>query len=68
MLETALAQLRLVPSLAFGSRFSLWALETMADSLRQTRQEFGSVGAEGKEIVSGPSLDEATRREMQLRR
>jgi phenylacetate-coenzyme A ligase PaaK-like adenylate-forming protein len=39
-------------------------------ALRETRHEFGpaAVGAEGAEIIGGPQLDDATRRDMQLRR
>ena len=61
MLETAVAQLRFAGSLAFGWRFSLWSLETLAASLRATRDEFGAIDAEGSEAVNGPILDAETR-------
>ena len=57
MLETAFAQLRFAASLAFGRPFSLWSLEQIVKSLRATRREFGAIGAEGAEAVTGPQLD-----------
>lgn len=68
MLETAFAQLRHGASLAFGLPFSTKALYTIIKSLQQTRREFGAMGQEGAEILSGPELDQETRREVQLRR
>jgi len=68
MLETAIAQLRFAASLAFGRPFSLWSLEQLVKSLRDTRREFGAIGAEGAEAVTGPVLDAETQQEMQLRR
>lgn len=67
MFETGMAQLRFAVSLAFGKPFALWSLEWLIKALRDTRHEFGTVEPEGAELVSGPALDEATRREMQLR-
>jgi phenylacetate-coenzyme A ligase PaaK-like adenylate-forming protein len=68
MLETGFAQLRFSGSLLFGARFSLRAFDRMIEALQETQREFGSIGAEGKELLSGPTLDEETRREVQLRR
>jgi phenylacetate-CoA ligase len=68
MFETAIAQLRFAASLASGKPFALWSLEWLIAALRDTRREFGAIGPEGAEVVRGPSLDDATRREMQIRR
>jgi phenylacetate-coenzyme A ligase PaaK-like adenylate-forming protein len=68
MFETAIAQLRFAASLASGKPFALWSLEWLIAALRDTRREFGAIGPEGAEVVRGPALDEATRREMQIRR
>ena len=68
MLETAFAQLRFAASLLTGRSFSPWSLEQLVKSLRATADEFGTIGAGGGEIVSGPALDAATREELQLRR
>jgi hypothetical protein len=68
MFETAIAQLRFAGSLASGRPFALWSLEWLIKALHDTRREFGAIGPEGAEVVRGPELDDATRREMQLRR
>jgi phenylacetate-coenzyme A ligase PaaK-like adenylate-forming protein len=68
MLEAGLAQLRLAASLLFGVRFSLRSFDCMIAALKETQREFGSVGQDGQELLSGPTLDEETRREVQLRR
>jgi len=68
MFETAIAQLRFAVSLASGRPFALWSLEWLIKALRDTRREFGAIGPEGAEVVRGPTLDDATRREMQIRR
>ncbi len=68
MLETTLAQLRFAASLVFGMRFSPRSLEQLVDSLRATQREFGTIGSEGTTLLGGPTLDEETRRAMQLRR
>src|SRR4051794_17849859 len=52
----------------FGWRFSGRSLDTIIEAMLATRREFGSIGADGAELLSGPALDEETRREMQLRR
>jgi phenylacetate-CoA ligase len=68
MIETALAQLRFAASIVFGTRFSLRSLDRLIAALRDTQQEFGAIGAEGAELLGGPTLDDETRRAMQLRR
>ncbi|MEP6776111.1 MAG: AMP-binding protein [Chloroflexota bacterium] len=68
MIETAFAQLRFAASMLFGTRFSLRSLDRMISAALETRREFGAVGAEGAELVAGPTLDEETRRDVQLRR
>src|SRR5262245_53357684 len=68
MLETAVAQLRFAASLLLGRSFSPWALEHLVKSLRETMAEFGPLAAGGSEVMRGPAMDEATRREMQRRR
>jgi phenylacetate-CoA ligase len=68
MFETAIAQLRFAVSLASGKPFALWSLEWLIKALRDTRREFGAIGPEGAEVMRGPALDDATRREMQIRR
>ncbi len=68
MFETALAQLRLAASILFAVPFSPKSLERLVEGMRQTRDEFGPFSAGAKELVTGPVLDEDTRRDFQLRR
>ncbi len=68
MLETAIAQLRFAASMVTGVRFSPWSFDRLIDAMLETRREFGEVGIQGAEFVSGPTLDEQTRRQVQLRR
>jgi phenylacetate-coenzyme A ligase PaaK-like adenylate-forming protein len=68
MVVTSIAQLRFIASMLYGVRFSHWSLETIIDAVQATQREFGVVGAEGAEFLSGPTLDDATRREVQQRR
>jgi phenylacetate-CoA ligase len=68
MLETVAAQLRYTASVVFGLPFSARSLDRLVDALLATHREFGMVAREGAELLSGPELDEETRREMQLRR
>ena len=68
MLMTGLAQLRFAVSLVLGRPFSLWALERLIDAIGETQHEFGTVGADAAAMIQGPALDEADRRELQLRR
>jgi len=65
---TALAQLRFAMSVGFGRPFSAWSLERLIEAIKETEREFGTIDAEGVELLSGPTLDEETRREAQLRR
>jgi phenylacetate-CoA ligase len=66
--ETAVAQFRFAASLVFGLPFDPRSLEHLVGALRETFDEFGAVGPEGAELLGGPTLDEADRREIQLRR
>jgi phenylacetate-coenzyme A ligase PaaK-like adenylate-forming protein len=68
MLLTAVAQLRLAASVAFGLPLAPWALDRLVESLLATRREFGAVAPEGASLVTGVPLDDPTRRAMQLRR
>lgn len=68
MLEAGFAQLRFAASLLFCTRFSLGSLDRLIASLQATQREFGFLGAEGREVLESPPLDEETRRAMQLRR
>jgi phenylacetate-coenzyme A ligase PaaK-like adenylate-forming protein len=68
MLETLAAQLRYTASVVFGLPFSAHSLDRLVDALLATHREFGAVAPDGAELLSGPALDEETRREMQQRR
>jgi phenylacetate-CoA ligase len=68
MLETAIAQLLFGYSMMTGRRCSIWAIETLVHSARETCREFGNIGVEGAEMVQGPVLDAETRQELQLGR
>ncbi|HEU5101371.1 MAG TPA: AMP-binding protein [Roseiflexaceae bacterium] len=68
MLETVAAQLRYTASVVFGLPFSARSLDRLVDALLATYHEFGVIAPDGAELLSGPALDEETRREMQLRR
>src|SRR5262245_16908961 len=68
MFETIYAQLRFATSMLFGRPFDLHLLDRLIDSLLETQREFGLVGQEAGELLAGPTLDEETRREIQLRR
>jgi len=52
----------------FGVRFSLRSLDQLVDSMLETRHEFGSLGKDSAYAIGGPSLDEDTRRDLQMRR
>ncbi len=65
MLETGFAQLRFAASIVFGTRLSLHSLERLISSLQETRREFGVLGAEGRDLLAGPTLDEESRRTFQ---
>jgi len=68
MLAAALAQLRLAVSLVTGRPVPGWALDRLVAAARDTVLEFDQVAPDGGQSLTGPTLDEATRREMQLRR
>ncbi len=68
MIESAFAQLRFAASILFGIRFSQRSLDRIIDAMLATRCEFGAIGEEARELTTGPTLDEESRRDMQLRR
>jgi phenylacetate-coenzyme A ligase PaaK-like adenylate-forming protein len=68
MFETIYAQMSFATSMLFGWPFDLRSLDRLIDSLLETQHEFGLVGQEAGELLAGASLDEETRREIQLRR
>jgi phenylacetate-coenzyme A ligase PaaK-like adenylate-forming protein len=68
MLETGLAQLRFAASIVLGTRFSLRSFDRLISSLQETRHEFGFLSSEGRDLLAGPTLDEESRRTIQLRR
>lgn len=68
MLDTAIAQLRLVASIILDKPFAMWSLEWLINSIRDTRHEFGILSSEAAEFLKGPTLDAKTRGEFHLRR
>jgi phenylacetate-coenzyme A ligase PaaK-like adenylate-forming protein len=68
VIEAAVAQLRFAASLVFGLPLDPRSLERLVGALRETLEEFGALGPEGAELLGGPALAEADRREIQLRR
>lgn len=68
MLAASVAQIRLAFSLMTGRPVPNWALDRLIAAARESVREFGEVGADGTRLVHGPTLDAATRREIQLRR
>jgi phenylacetate-CoA ligase len=68
MLATALAQLRFASAILLGRPFALGALDRLVDDAVATVREFGSLGDQAGELLGGPTLDEAARCDMQLRR
>lgn len=68
MLETVYAQLRFAGSLLFGRPFHLPSLNRLVDAVLETRREFGALSSEAGEVLGGPALDEASLREIQVRR
>lgn len=67
MFGTGVAQLRFALSLLFGIPFAPWSLDRLVLAARKTRAEFGDLAPEA-DLLHGPVLDEATRRDMQTRR
>lgn len=68
MLVAAIAQARLGLALASGRPIPAWALNRLVAAARDTIREYGGIAPAGLEPVSGPVLDESTRRAVQLRR
>ena len=68
MFETALAQLGFAASVVFAIPFDLRSLDRLVEGILETQHEFGSISADGLELLAGPELDEETRRDVQLRR
>jgi phenylacetate-CoA ligase len=56
-------------SVGLGRPFAQWSLEHLIDAIKETKLEFGAIDVEdGGSQLGGPVLDEATRRELHLRR
>ncbi|MGH9223760.1 MAG: phenylacetate--CoA ligase family protein [Acidimicrobiales bacterium] len=68
MLETAVANLRFALSMGLGRPFHQPSLERIYRAVRQTQEEFGGLGVDISEVLSGPSLDDDTRQFLQTRR
>ncbi|MGH9279961.1 MAG: phenylacetate--CoA ligase family protein [Acidimicrobiales bacterium] len=68
MIETAVANLRFALSMGLGRPFHQPSLDRIYRAVRQTQEEFGGLGVDISEVLSGPSLDEETRRFLQTRR
>jgi phenylacetate-coenzyme A ligase PaaK-like adenylate-forming protein len=68
MLAAAVAQLRLAVSLVTGRPVPAWALDRLIVAGRDTVREFGQIAPDGGQAVTGPTLDDTSRREIQLRR
>src|SRR6476661_380638 len=54
MIELTGAQLRFAASMLFGWRFSGRSLDRIIEGMLATRREFGSIAANGAELLSGP--------------
>jgi phenylacetate-coenzyme A ligase PaaK-like adenylate-forming protein len=68
MIEAAFTQLRFAASILFALPFDLRSLDRLVEGILATQREFGALGADGAEFLSGPELDEESRRDLQLRR
>ncbi len=68
MFETAIAQLRFGASMALGVPFSARSLDRIVTAMNDTKREFGAIGQGADELMSGPVLNDETRRDVQLRR
>jgi phenylacetate-coenzyme A ligase PaaK-like adenylate-forming protein len=68
MFDTAIAQLRLGLSLGFGVPFHVRSFERVVAAMRDTIEEYGSLGADAAGLLAGPPLDAETRQVMQLKR
>jgi phenylacetate-coenzyme A ligase PaaK-like adenylate-forming protein len=67
MLDVAVAQLRYAAALVLGRPCPLWALDRLIAAAQATQREFGAVESAGGELLRGPTLDEETRRAVQVR-
>ncbi|MGH2559889.1 MAG: phenylacetate--CoA ligase family protein [Thermomicrobiales bacterium] len=68
MFIAAVAQLRFAFALASGRPIPGWALDRLVAEAAKTAREFGPLGADGAEGVTGPTLDPEARRTVQLHR
>ena len=68
MFEAAVASMRFASSMLLGRRFDLRSVERIIAAMRETIEEFGVLGSESAELISGAALDEDTRKEIQTRR
>lgn len=68
MLETAIAQLRFAASLLFGRPLHQRSMDNLVAALLATRHEFGTIGADAGDLLSGPTMAPEELREMQVRR
>ena len=68
MVEALPALLRYASSLAFGARLHTRSLDRIVSGLLASRGEFGTLGEDATEVLRGPELDDAARRELQIRR
>ena len=68
MLESAIAQLRLGISVAFGRPINVASFERIVAAMKKTVDEFGFIGAGAAELLNGPSLDPETMQQVQLSR
>lgn len=68
MLETAVANLRFALSMGLGRPFHQPSLDRIYRAVRQTQEEFGGLGVDISDVLSGPTLDDETRRFLQTRR
>jgi phenylacetate-coenzyme A ligase PaaK-like adenylate-forming protein len=68
LLEAAVAQLCYAAAIVFGIPFHVPSLGRLVDAVRDTQREFGAIGADGADFLRAVALDDADRREMQLRR
>lgn len=68
MFETAIAQLRFAYSFSTGRPFNQASLERLLQAALATRREFGPIGGDAREFLTGPMLDDETIHDVQLRR
>ncbi len=63
-----LARLSMTTSLLSGRPFSLWSLDRLVEAARETQREFGVADQKDADPAFDLSLDEDTRRQVQLQR